>query len=164
MKQTLLILIVAAVSCFAARAQMIGATNNSVVPRQESETIYRPTGSILYLEADVIGGAIAYGYQAFPYLLAEAGFSINVFDIQLVMPYIGARLSTPKHKHSLFVDFKLGPNLGDGRIGFVTTAGYMYKNFSFGAGIYYTRYRNYVGPVFFKFSYDLPFSLLTKVF
>ena len=158
LKKILTIALAALLLAVPAHAQIIGATGSQSGGGNSS---YREKGSSLRLEAGWLGAAVGYVYQLNPYVMLGGG--ITLYDEMGLMPYVEARMSTPKQQHALFLDFKLGPVIDGGYgndFGSTLTLGYMYKNWSLGIGA------SFGGETFpiVNITYSLPFSTIKNIF
>lgn len=164
MKKIVLIAAMLLAFGLSANAQMIGATNNQGTYRPTGNSPeYHPTGSLLNIELGS-SNAIAYGYQINPYLRAGIGLGVFAdveYDEAALPLFAEVRVSTPRHKFSMYADFKGGINLpkhGEPRRFFASQLGVSFRYFSIGAGICnFGRYGydDYYG-LNFSFGWNIP--------
>lgn len=174
MKKIVLIAAMLLAFGLSANAQMIGATNNQGGYRPTGESPeFHQTGSLINFELGGYTHAVSYGYQINPYLRAGVGLGL-VVDYEFekaALPVFGElRVSTPRHRFSLYADLKLGINVvkhGEPRGVYALQLGVSFRYFSVGAGVVnfgHYGYDDYFGPNF-SFGWYLPVSnLRNKLF
>ena len=141
-------------------AQIIGATNSATSPRTskvDDSPLYRPTGASLQFELGLAGGSVGYCCQLTSFVMVGGGVAYyqDLHSDFLPIAYIEGRISTPRYKHTLFLDLKAGVVLGE-KLAATAKLGYMYKNFSVGIGAGVADDHDPMPLI--MFSYNLPFS------
>ena len=173
MKKIIVIALLLFAFGMSSQAQMIGATNSQGGYRPAGESPeYHQTGSLINFELGYTH-AVSYGYQINPYLRAGVGLGL-VVDYEFekaALPVFGElRVSTPRHRFSLYADLKVGINVaknGEPRGVYALQLGVSFRYFSVGAGIVNfgrNGYDDYFGPNL-SFGWYLPVSnLRNKLF